>query len=180
LLVAPVLLPLRTLTMWRYERALTKARESAFGLLDDPHQELVLLNAPDAFFGTMLVLTRLARREPLPALTLCLSGTPGRVEVRRTDPYTLELVPEQGFIGPGFNQIYRSPLHPMEDGAVLWFPSFQIRVDRVNRRGEPVSARFRFRWPLESPRMVLAVFRAGRYERVAAPGVGGSLVIEAE
>jgi hypothetical protein len=180
LLVAPVLLPLRTLTMWRYERALSKARESAFGLLDNPHQELVLLNAPDAFFGTMLVLTRMAKKEPLPALTQCLSGTTAGVEVRRTDPYTLELVPEQGFIGSGFNHIYRSPLHPMEAGAVYWFPSFQIRVDRVNRRGEPVSARFRFRWPLESPRMVFAVFREGRYERVAVPGVGGSLVIKAE
>jgi hypothetical protein len=100
--------------------------------------------------------------------------------VRRSDPYTLELLPEQGFIGPGFNHIYRSPLHPMEAGAVLWFPSFQIRVDNVNQRGEPVSARFRFRWPLENPRMVFAVFRGGRYERLAVPGVGGSLVIGAE
>jgi hypothetical protein len=180
LLAAPVLLPLRTLTMWRYERELAKGRESAFGLLDYPHQELVLLNAPDAFFGTMLVLTRMARREPLPALTLCLSGTPERVEIHRNDPYTLELVPRQGFIGPGFNHIYRSPLRPMQEGTLIWFPSFQIRVDRVNQHGEPASARFRFRWPLESPRVVLAVFRAGRYERIAPPPVGGSLVIEAE
>ena len=180
LLVAPVLLPLRSLTMWRYERALAKGRDSAFGLIDHPHQELVLLNAPDAFFGTMLVLTRMARREPLPALTLCLSGTPERIDVRRSDPYTLELVPGQGFIGPGFNPIYRSPLRPMNDATLIWFPSFQILVDRVNQRGEPASARFRFRWPLESPRLVFAVFRAGRYERIAPPPVGGSLVIDAE
>ena len=180
LLVAPVLLPLRSLTMWRYEQALIKGRDSAFGLLEHPHQELVLLNAPDGFFGTMLVLTRLARSEPVPALTLCLSGTTERIEVRRSDPYTLELVPKHGFIGPGFNHIYRSPWRPMQEGTLIWFPSFQIRVDRVNRRGEPVSARFRFRWPLESPRMVFAVFREGRYERIAVPPLGGSLVIGAE
>jgi hypothetical protein len=180
LLVAPVLLPLRSLTMWRYDRALAKGRESAFGLIEHPHQELVLLNAPDAFFGTMLVLTRMARREPLPALTLCLSGTPERIEVLRSDPYTLDLAPRQGFIGPGFNHIYRSPLRPMDEATLIWFPSFQIRVERVNQRGEPASARFRFRWPLESPRMVFAVYRGGRYERIAPPPVGGSLVIDAE
>jgi hypothetical protein len=178
LLVAPVLLPLRALTMWRYDRLLGSARASAFGLIEDPHQELVLLNAPDAFFATMLVLTRGARQEPLPALTLCLSGTLAKTELRRTDPYTIELIPEHGFIGSGFNHIYRSPLRPMQADTLLWFPSFQIRVDRVNRRGEPASARFRFSWPLQSPRMVFAVFREGRYERVTLPDVGGTLVIE--
>ncbi len=180
LVIAPVLLPLRSLTMWRYERALARARDSAFGLLEFPQQELVLLNAPDAYFASMLVLTRSAHHEPLPALTVCLSGSLEPLQIRRDDPYTLELVPRGGFITPGFNEIYRASRRPIEAGQVFWFPAFQVRVDRVSQAGEPLSARFRFRWPLDAPRMVFAVFRDGRYQRIAVPALGEARSIETQ
>lgn len=180
LVIAPVLLPLRALTMWRYERALARARDSAFALVEFPQQELVLLNAPDAYFASMLVLTRAARHERLPALTLCLNGSLEPLQIRRDDPYTLELVPRAGFITPGFNEIYRAPRRPIPEGHVFWFPAFQVRVDRVSQAGEPLSARFRFRWPLDAPRMVFAVFRDGRYQRIAMPAIGETRWIETQ
>jgi hypothetical protein len=173
--VAAMLLPFRSLTMWRYEKRLAAARESAFALVDNPNQELVLLNAPDFYFGVMLFLTRAARAEQLPWLTLVLNGSLDRMRIVRLDTNTLELTPEGGFLSEPFNRIYRDPSHPLKPGALFWFDGYQVRVLAVDAAGNPTKARFRFRWALQHRRIVFGVYRNGRYERAHLPEYGQSM-----
>jgi hypothetical protein len=171
-LIAPLLLPLRSLTMWRYDRRLAEARDSAFELINAPDQELVLLNAPDFYFGVMLFLTRTARSESLPANAWCLSGSLEPLTVKRLDPVTIELLPERGFMSEQLNHVYRNEARPMRAGELVFFDEFKARVTELDERGQPRRAKFRFRWPLDDRRMVFAAWRGGRYQRVQPPAHG--------
>ncbi len=77
-----------------------------------------------------------------------------------------------------FNRIYRDPARPMPASKFYSFDTFQIRVLEVNAAGEPLRAKFRFRWPLQNRRMVWAAWHNGRYERLKLPEVGQSTWIE--
>jgi len=178
--VGPLLLPARALTMWQYERKLVKAQESAFGLLDQPLQELVLVNAPDFYFAEMLFLTRVARGKPPAEFEICLNGTLEPIVLSRLDVNTVELAPEGGFMAAPFNRIYRDPTRPMPRSTIYSFDTFQIRPLEINAAGEPMRAKFRFRWPLNHRRMVWAAWHNGRYERLKLPDVGQSMRLESK
>ena len=175
-LVAPLLLPLRSLSMWRYEKRLAEARDSAFALVDAPDQELVLLNAPDFYFGVMLFLTRRARSESLPANGWCLNGSLEPLVVKRLDETTIELSPERGFMSEQLNHVYRD--RPMQSQELIWFDEFKVRVTELDEDGEPLRAKFRFRRPLEDRRMLFAAYRDGRYRRVQPPAYGQVLRLQ--
>lgn len=179
LLVAPVLLPIRSLTMWRYEKRLERARNSAFSLVHPPGRRLVLLDAPDYYFSSMMLLTRMAGPGPIPEHTLCLAGTLHGVHVRRVDPNAIEVRPDGGFLSRPFDRLYRSPAEPMHKGQAFFAGGAYVTITDVDQHGVPLAAVFRFDWSLENPHLVWAAWKSGRYQRIHLPPVGRSLVLGA-
>jgi len=177
LVVAPLLLPFRSLTMQRYETRLQQARESAFSLVRPPATQLVLLDAPDYYFSSMMLLTRMATPDPIPKHTLCLAGTLYGAHVRRVDPNAVEVRPAGGFLSRPLDRLYRGPGAPMHEGEAFFAGGAHITITEVDGQGEPRAAVFRFRWPLDSPHLVFAAWKSGRYQRVRLPSAGRSMVL---
>lgn len=177
LVVSPLALPIRSLTMQRYQRRLERARESAFSLVHPPATQLVLLDAPDYYFSSMMLLTRMATPDPIPKHTLCLAGTLRRVHLRRVDPDSVEVRPERGFLSRPLDRLYRASAAPMHKGQSFFAGGAFITITDVDRRGEPTAARFHFNWRLDDPRLVWAVWKSGRYRRIRLPPVGRSIAI---
>lgn len=179
LVVAPLLLPLRSLTMWRYQKRLETARESAFSLVRPPARQLVLLDAPDYYFSTMMLLTRMATPDPIPTHTLCLAGTLHGVHIRRVDPNALEVRPVGGFLSRPFDRLYRGRTAPMHKGQAFYAGGAFITITEVDEHGAPRAALFRFDWSVDNPHLVFAGWKSGRYVRVRLPRVGRSMVLGA-
>ncbi len=179
LLVAPLLLPLRCLTMQRYEARLAVAKESAFSLVHPPARQLVLLDAPDYYFSTMMLLTRMAVPDPIPEHTLCVAGTLHGVRVRRVDPNAIEVRPERGFLARPLDRLYRSRTARMHKGEAFLAGGAFITITDVDRRGAPLAALFRFDWSLENPHLVFLAWKSGHYARIRLPRVGHSILLGA-
>ena len=109
--VGPLLLPARSLTMWHYENRLARARQSAFGLLEHPLEELVLVNA------------RLRLRRDASSDAGRTRRTPGRIWICRMarsshssfdgSTSTTSSRSKGGSMALTFNRIYRDPARPM-------------------------------------------------------------------
>ncbi|MEB2311379.1 MAG: hypothetical protein OZ921_11575 [Sorangiineae bacterium] len=178
LVAAPLLLPFRSLTMARYEARLARARESAYALAPTQRNTLVVLDAPDFYFATMMLLTRISSGHS-PAPTLIVTGTLAPVSVTGVTDDTLDVRVAGSFLAEPFNRIYRDASHPMRVGETTNAPAALITVTEIDHAGRPVAARFHFNWPVSGGRLVFARWRAGQYERVAPPAPGQTLIVKA-
>ncbi len=177
LVVGPVLLPYRSLRMKRYETELRAAATSAFDHVNQEKQVLIILNAPDYYFSSMMVLGRLARGEPVAHRTYTLAGTREAVRVKRVDQHAISVRPEGGFFSRPLNRLYRSPVFPLVAGDHVTYDGVVVTIDESNDRREPTSATFRFDWALEHASVVVLEFKDGTYRRIAPLAVGEEIVV---
>jgi hypothetical protein len=178
-LLAPALLPWRTLSMRRYEARLVRARHSLYLLPINPVQHLVVLNAPDYYFATMMQLTRVAQAKPVTVRTLWIAGTLGPISIRRLSARSVLVRPASGFLSRTLDRLYRGAAHPMHAGQTFHLGRTTIRVTRTTPAGLPLGAVFTFPWRLEDPHLVWAEWHNGRYQRGVMPAVGRSVVLNA-
>jgi len=172
LVVAPLLLPLRSLTMTAYHNRVARAAESAYALVKSADERLVVVNAPDYYFCSLLRILRVrAAGEDAPPM-ICLAGTLSDVDLARIDDNTLEVRSSVGFLSEPFNRIYRSRRNPMHVGQRVFVGTAEAEVTAVNAGGEPLAASFRFIWPLDSEKLKLVSYRDGLYRPMAPPGPG--------
>ncbi len=176
---APFTFPARVLTMDRYEQRLRGMSESAYSQIGHMSQALVIVNAPDFYFGAMMVMSRIARREQLAHSTVVLVGSLGEATLTGVDPNAIEVRPHGGFMTSPFNRIYRGSSDPLAPGDVIRFPGVEARVLEVLPSGDPLAVLFRFEMALLDPRMKWMVHRDGKYLPVDPPEAGQKLVIGA-
>lgn len=178
--VGPVLLPVRSLYMARYDARLATARSSAFAGAG-PSSTIVLVNGEDFYFTGMLCQTRVSRREPLPARLLALAGTPDDVVLRRLDEQTLEVRLEAGFFSRVFNRIYRSSARPLHRGEHIDLVGIDVAVADTNAAREPTVAVFRFPTSLDSPEYRFRTWDAtsAQYGAFTPPSVGEAVTVRA-
>lgn len=175
--LAPLLLPIRSLTMTAYHASVMRAASSAFAPITRSDERLVVVNAPDYYFCSLLRLMRLhAAGHPVPP-SICLAGTRERVELRRVDEQAVSLRTPKGFLSEPFDRIYRSPSEPMPVGSSVFVGSAEASVDAVDARGVPTAATFRFIWPLDSPKLHFVEYRDGEYREISAPKPGEVRVV---
>lgn len=174
-LLAPVFLPVRVLLLHPYEAVLDQARLAAYDGLRSPAEDVVVLNAPDYYFGTLLVSTRTARREPVALHTRVLYGGFGTITVTRMGAHTLRVRAPHGFLQGPFDRVYRSASEPMRAGQGLQLTGAQIVVVQATPRGEPTAIDFRSVQPLDRLRIIAWNGRA--YARFSSPPLGASRVV---
>lgn len=174
-LLAPVLLPARVLLLDPYNKVLAQARRAAYDNLRSPTQDVVVLNAPDYYFGTLLVSTRAALQEPMARHTRVLYGGFEAVTVTRVGTHTLRVVAPHGFLESPFDRVYRSLREPMHPGQGLQLTGAQIVVTRTNARGEPTAIEYRSVRPLDDLRII--AWNGSAYSRFTLPPVGSSRIL---
>lgn len=177
-LAAPVLLPFRSLQMFRYDREIAAAGESAFShVAKTPEDSLIVVNGHNYYFVGMTALTRLSRGQQTIHRMVPLAGTLDDVKLRRIDPFRIEVTPQDGFYSRAFNRIFRGRGDPFERGATVDLRGVTVRVTEVSQWGEPLRAVFDFEQPLEDRRYTWIAWKNGRYEAFAPPPIGTTVVV---
>ncbi len=170
LVLAPLALPVRSLTMAPYHDRVSELSRSAYANIGARDETLVLLSAPDYFEASLIWLLHVYAAGGPPSPLLTLAGTRDPVEVRRVDPNTLEVRTPRGFLDEPLNRIYRSRSRPLAKGDRIRLPRVEVEVTEVLPSGEPRAATFRFVWPLDSGKLRFVALRGDHYVLVEAPG----------
>jgi hypothetical protein len=174
--VAPLLLPYRSLTMFRYERSLREAGMSLFASAPPPPgTAVVVVNSENFYFAGMIAMTRAARAEATASRMLTLAGTLEDVTLTRVDATRLEVRPKLGFLSRVFNQLFTR--QRLTRGDRLDLHGVVVTVSEVDQWGRPTAAVFEFALPLEDPHYRWVSWRNGRYEPFSVPPPGSSIVV---
>jgi hypothetical protein len=174
--VAPLLLPYRSLTMFRYERSLREAGNSLFESTPlDPGSAIVAVNSENFYFAGMIAMTRAARAEATAARMLTLAGTLEDVTLTRMDAKRLEVRPKLGFLSRVFNQLFTRQRSTRGDQLDL--QGVVVTISEVDQWGRPTAAIFEFALPLEDSHYRWVSWRNGRYELFTVPPPGSSIVV---
>jgi hypothetical protein len=169
LVIAPLALPVRSLTMARYHTRVSALSQSAYAQVRAPDETLVLLTAPNYFDASLIWLLHVYDAGGRPSPLVALAGSRDAVEWRRVDPNTLEVRTPRGFLSEPLDRIYRSRSRPFAKGDRVRLPRVEVEVTEVLPSGEPRAATFRFIWPLDSEKLRFVELRGDRYVPVAAP-----------
>jgi hypothetical protein len=173
---APLLLPYRSLTMFRYERSMREAGATLFSKLPpNPGAALVVVNSENYYFAGMMAMTRSARAEPTGNRMLTLAGTLEDVTLRRVDARRLEVRPKLGFLSRVFNQLFTR--ERLKRGTQVDLDGVSVTVSEVDQWGRPTVALFEFALPLEDQRYRWVSWQHGRYEPFSLPAPGASVVV---
>jgi hypothetical protein len=174
--VAPMLLPYRSLTMYRYERALREAGSSLFSQLPpNVNRAIVVVNSENFYFAGMMGMTRAARAEPTTARMLTLAGTLEDITLTRLDDRRIEVRPKLGFLSRVFNQLYMR--ERLTRGTQMDLEGVSVTVSEIDQFGHPTAALFEFAKPLEDPGYLWVSWQHGRYAPFPIPAAGTSVVI---
>ncbi|MBI3203342.1 MAG: hypothetical protein HYZ29_17520 [Myxococcales bacterium] len=177
LLVAPVLLPWRCLTMARLHQLSFEASASAYATVATGDDWVIALTAPDYYLCSQLrSLRHLAGRGPSPAVT-CLSASRGPVELEWVDESALSLRVPGGYLEEPFNRLFRSRARPLRAGERVSLGAMEAQVTESTPAGEPVRVTFRFGWPLASERLRFVRWNGERFEPTTPPRPGERRIV---
>lgn len=137
-------------------------------------QRLVLVNGVE--FSGYIKLLRELDGEPGPRAVSWLGHLESDLEVIRTAPDALTIVPRRGFLATRGQQLCRSPRSfPFAAGDVVEVEELRVEIDEVTADGRPARATFRFPVDLEDPSLRWLVWREGRLLPFELPEVGRSV-----
>jgi hypothetical protein len=169
LVIAPLVLPVRSLTMARYHARVSELSRTAYAQIRSPDETLVLLSAPNYFDASLIWLLHVYDAGGRPSPLLALAGSQEPVEWRRVDPNTLEVRAPRGFLSEPLNRIYRSRSRRFEKGSRVRLERVEVEVTEVSESGEARAATFRFVWPLDSEKLRFVSLEGDRYVPIAPP-----------
>ena len=151
-------------------------------LPDDPRletQRLVVVNAPNAFYGQFGLIVRYFDARPAPRSMLMLAPGTSRLTLERTSLHTLSIEAQNGWLGMPFDNVYRAGTEAVPEGYRVELSDVRIEVAAVTEDGRPQRALFTFSSELEDPSLRWVLYRNGKYLPFAPPDLGQSTVIEA-
>ena len=154
LVIAPLLLPLRSLTVVQMGSVFARVDRSLPGSDQVRDKTVVIVAAPVDGLVSYVPIWRAARGVPRPRrLRLLTTGT-AAVQVTRLDAFTLRLRPEAGFYGTEIERMLRSLSQPVVPGYSVSLSDMRVTVTEVTRDGRAAEAEFRFAVPLEDPSLI--------------------------
>jgi hypothetical protein len=142
-------------------------------------QDLVMLNHPMIFQGHYFATARLLEGRSLPRHTRILAAATVTLHLQRPDDRTLVIRPEGGFLGAPFDDVFRGPSHPLQQGEQIVLTGMTAQVNELTPDGRPAEVAFRFAVPLSDSSLRWVRWDDGRYVAFEPPEVGGSMVVAA-
>jgi hypothetical protein len=179
LLIAPLLLPARTLAIVSMELVLLESDDTI------PHgpaaadQTVVLLNPPVDLFAVYLPAFRLSRGIDGPKQLRWLATAESPLHVARIDARTLEISPEDGFLATSSQQMFRSVTRGFGVGEQVHLSGLTLAVTSLLPDGRPATIQARFERDLEDPHYRWLRWEHHGYVPFEPPPQGTSVVLHA-
>ena len=151
LVIAPVVMPIRALTMRTVALSVGRANDS---LPKDPGvtaRTLVAVNPPSDPYMAFVPILRASIGEPVPGAQRWLAVGQSDVHLWREDANTLRVRPDGGYLAMVSEQMVRSRSAPLALGQRVELRGVTIEVSALTDDGRPAETRWRFDRPLEDP-----------------------------
>jgi hypothetical protein len=178
LVLAPVLLPLRVLSVGLLAGMGARLEASIPG--DDAvrGKTLVILSSAAEMTTFPPWMQRRVLGVPSPRRMRVLATCFAKVHVSRPDATTLCVRPENGFLDNELLRMVRGRSRPFHPGDEVALSDLRARVREVTADGRPAEVDFTFAVPLEDPSLLWTRLQAGgALVPWAPPAVGGSVVL---
>jgi hypothetical protein len=179
LLVAPLLLPLRTLAIVSMEELMLKSDASIPHGPASADQTAILLNPPVDLFAVYLPAFRLSRGMAGPGRLRWLATGESALRLTRIDARTLAVTPEHGFLATSSQQMFRRTSRGFHLGDQVQLKGLTLTVTRLLADGRPATVEARFDRALESDSLRWLRWDHHTYAGFAPPAVGQSLDVPA-
>lgn len=175
-IVAPLLLPLRSLEIVAAEGLMEEGGRSLPTDAAFMRQQLILVSSPQLLHGPYALARRASLGEPLPASVRILATIPGPMTLHREDDRTLLMRVPTGLLPRAIDRLLRSRREPLEPGDKVELEGFHAEVLTTGPAG-PTEVRFRFAVPLEAPDHRWLAWEDGAYRPFTPPAAGESVVL---
>ena len=173
LVVAPLLTPLRSLSIRGFDSIIDRGVASIpndAGLADET---LIIVNAPDFLIGDFMPIWLLAENRVVPKHTHTLALSLDPITVKRLDERTIEVRPARGYFAKPTDGMFRSELHPAPAGYQVELESMTARFTELNAEGRPAAATFTFRRRLEDAPIRWVAWSGDEFQPFDVPKMGG-------
>ena len=161
LVVAPLLLPVRVLTVGLAARM---GEHLAASIPTDPAirgKTLVILSSAAEMTTFPPWMERQVSGVPLPRRMRLLATCLSPLRVSRLDATTLRVRPEKGFLDNGLLRMVRGTSRPFRPGDEVVLSDMRVRVHDVTADGRPAEVDFTFAAPLEDESLLWRRLQAG-------------------
>lgn len=175
--VSPLLLPLAACTVALTHTIADRAIPSAIAAMTDvPHQDLVIVSAPEYYVGEFAPFIEQAAGRPAPEKLRILSIGAVTMHAERLDAHTLELTYDHGLLEDVPLRLHRDAEHPMKAGDTIELDGLRIVVTRVTDDGRPAVATFTFAEPLDAPKLKWVIWQKDHFVPFSPPQKDGEVV----
>ena len=172
LFLAPLTLPVRSLTVGFMEHFFNRVVEAVPLDPDLNEKSLIVVTAPADGFVCYMPYQRQALGLPRPHCLRILSTGPSAGNAWRKDAFTLVVEREKGFLQRPAEKMVRGPLHPMKAGDTVELSDVEATILRVTEDGRPSQVEFRFRRSLDDPSFLWFYWKEGALAPFVPPPPG--------
>jgi hypothetical protein len=179
LVLAPVLLPIRTANVDQLTLLMARSSRSLPPTARLERKTLVLVNPPVNPFAAYLPLYWEARGMARPGHFLPLASGFTSLRIRRPDARTLSLRPERGFLGHASELMLRSHARKMLLGETVRLEVATFEVTELTADGRPAEVTVRFEQSLDDPALLLMQWGHTGYVPFKPPTPGEAVTLPA-
>ncbi|HEX6241048.1 MAG TPA: hypothetical protein VFZ61_09145 [Polyangiales bacterium] len=179
LVIAPLILPLRTLAIVSMEALLLESDASVPSGPAAAKQTVVLLNPPVDLLAVYLPPFRLSREIQGPLRLRWLATGESALRITRVDAHTLSVTPADGFLATSSQKMFRRPSRGFSLGDEVHLNGLTITVTQLMPDGRPGSINARFDTELDAESLTWLRWQHHQYVRFSPPAVGSSSEIPA-
>jgi hypothetical protein len=151
-------------------------------LPDDPRleaQRLVIVNAPNTFYGQYTLIIRRFDSKPAPRSILMLAPGTTSLTLERSAAHALSIEAKDGWLGSPFDNVYRDSTERFPTNYQVGLSDVEIRVVALTDDGRPKRVLFTFERELEDDSLRWVRYEDGNYVPFEPPAVGQTDLIEA-
>jgi hypothetical protein len=177
--LGPAMLPISAYSPELFARAYRASSRSLDRAPDFRGRTLVMVNGPDFFTTSWLMVLRASRSESLPRRLRVLGMSVRAVEIHRDGPRSLRLRPEGGYVATLFDTLLRRADHPLSVGDCVELDDVRVCVEATTPDHRPAEILCLFNRPLDDPDYVWVAWGPKGYQPFELPRKGHSVVLPA-
>lgn len=140
-------------------------------------KDLIVVGALDIGHA-MMPLIRSHDGIPLPRRSFLLGGVSSVMDIRRVDPFTLDVRYPNGVLPGRMDRMVRSERYPFVAGDRVKTGLFEAIIVEGGGLAEPTSVRFVFNQPLDSSEHLWVAFQEGKMSPFVLPDLGEARRVE--
>ncbi len=157
LVIAPLVLPIRSLTMKTVGDSMRRADDSVPSDASIADKTVIAINPPADTYLAFVPIMRASMASsgrPAPRHVRWLAVGQTDIEVTREAPNTLRVSPAGGYLAMASEQLVRDPDNRFDLGQRVMLTGVTVEVVALTDDGRPASTRWTFDRPLEDPSLL--------------------------